>query len=299
MLRSIYILIILALIGDPSVCMARQIIDQAGRQVEIPDHPLRVVGLAPNVVEVVYLLGKGEVLKGATQYSNHPAEAALLPRVGSYVRLDIEKIVALKPDLCLATKDGNPVKAISRIEALGIPVYVVNPQSLVGIMSMVEQLGMILGADERAREIAGDMRQRIELVKIKLAGDIHRPGVFFQIDAAPIISAGSGTFIDELITTAGGVNLAAGPSPYPRFNWEDLIRMQPEVAIIASMAGGHSVDDLKRSWHKWPQLEVVKSQRLYVVDADLIDRPTPRLVDGLEKFAAIIHPELFGGDRSE
>jgi len=292
-------LLVFSLFGDPSVCIGRQVIDQADRKVEIPDHPLRVVGLSPNVVEVVYLLGRGEVLRGATQYSNHPLEAALLPRVGSYVRLDVEKIVALRPDLCLATKDGNPINAISRIEDLGIPVFVVNPHSLEGIMSMVEQLGMILGAEDRAREIVGDMRQRIDRVKMKLAGNIPRPGVFFQIDAAPIISAGSGTFIDELITIAGGVNLAAGPSPYPRFSWEDLIRMQPDVAIIASMAGGHSVEDLKKSWQKWPQLEVVKNKRLYVVDADLIDRPTPRLIDGLEKFAAIIHPGLFGGDSGE
>ena len=145
MLRSIIILLFFSFLGDPSVCTGRQVIDQAGRQVEIPDHPMRVLGLAPNVVEVVYMLGRGDALKGATQYSDHPAEASLLPRVGSYVRLDIEKIVALQPDLCLATKDGNPISAITRIEALGIPVYVVNPHTLEGIMSTVEELGMILG----------------------------------------------------------------------------------------------------------------------------------------------------------
>ncbi|HSH12299.1 MAG TPA: ABC transporter substrate-binding protein, partial [Desulfurivibrionaceae bacterium] len=121
-----------------------------------------------------------------------------------------------------------------------------------------------------------------------------RPRVFFQIDAAPIVSAGRGTFIDELITLAGGRNLAGAVEGYPRFGWEEVLRFDPEVAIVASMAGGFSPADLKAGWRRWPQLAAVKTQRLYVIDASLVDRPTPRLLDGLEAFARIIHPEIFG-----
>lgn len=278
----------------PQICMGRPVTDQVGRDVVVPDAPQRVVALAPNVAEIVFLLGRGKVLKGATQYSNHPEGAKLLPRVGSYVRLDVEKIVALKPDLCLAVRDGNPIHSVERIESLGIPVYVVDPRSLEGIMDVVNRLGGLLGAQDRARNIVSDMQKRMDLIRDKLTGKISRPRVFFQIDAAPIISAGTNTFIHELIIKAGGSNLAAGDKSYPRFSWEDIILMQPDIAIIASMAGGYSVADLEGSWRKWPQLKVVKGNRLHVVDADLIDRPTPRLVDGLEEFAAIIHPELFG-----
>jgi len=281
------------IIAPATVC-GRQVTDQVGRIMEAPEQPARVIGLAPNVVEVVYLLGRGEVLKGATLYSNHPPEAKSLPRVGSYVRLDVEKIISLKPDLCLATKDGNPVHTVERLTGLGIPVYVVDPLGLDGIMDMVARLGDLLGAPEKAAAIVNDMRARINAVKESLAAVGDRPGVFFQIDAAPIISAGTETFIDELITAAGGRNLAAGGERYPRFSWEDIIQMQPDIAIVASMAGGHSIADLKGSWQRWPQLKVVKNSRVHVVDADLIDRPTPRLVAGLEEFAAIIHPELFG-----
>ena len=115
---------------------------------------------------------------------------------------------------------------------------------------------------------------------------------FFQIDAAPIISAGSETFIDHLISRAGGINLAAGDTPYPRYSWEDILRMQPDIVIIASMAGGYSEDELKKSWRRWHQIPAVKNDKLFVVDAALFDRPTARLIDGLEILVDILHPSL-------
>ena len=116
---------------------------------------------------------------------------------------------------------------------------------------------------------------------------------FFQIDAEPLFSAGTDTFIHELIVLAGGINTTAGEVAYPRFSWEDIIVLQPELVLISSMAGGLSPEYLVGSWKKWDQLEAVKNDRIFVVDAELFDRPTPRLVDGLEVIAAIMHPELF------
>lgn len=162
-------------------------------------------------------------------------------------------------------------------------------------MEMITGLGDLLGAADRAGVITRDMRSRIKLVTDKLNGNTHIPRVFFQIDAEPIISAGRDTFIHELIVTAGGVNLAAdvGISSYPKFSWEDVLSYQPDVAIVASMSGGFSEESLKASWYRWPQLTVVKNNRVHVVDANLVDRPTPRLLEGLELFARLIHPEIF------
>ena len=161
---------------------------------------------------------------------------------------------------------------------------------------MVSGLGVLLDAEDKAGEITGEMQRRISKVKKKLLGKVSRPGVFFQIDAEPIVSAGRDTFIHELITTAGGRNLAAdaGPAAYPKFSWEEVLSYQPEVAIVASMSGGFSVEALKAGWFRWPQIPAVKNDRVHVVEASLVDRPTPRLIDGLETFARIIHPELFG-----
>lgn len=285
-------IILFLLLAAPLTAQARLLVDQIGRRVEVPDQPRRVVALAPNVAELVFLLGREEVLKGVTQYSNEPEVARALPRVGSYVRLDIEKILALRPDLCLAVKDGNPLPVVERLMGLGIAVYVVDPKNLEEIMAMVAGLGELLGAEERAAEIVADMRQRLAGVAARVGAAKTRPGVFFQIDAAPIVSAGSRTFIDELITRAGGRNLAAGGTAYPRFGWEEILGLAPEVVIVASMAGGHSVAELQAGWQQWPQIPAVKNKRIHVVEADLVDRPSPRLLDGLETFVRIIHPEL-------
>jgi len=284
----------LALLLGPGLCPARTLVDQADRSVVLPERPQRVVSLAPSITEVVFALGRQDLLKGTTQYSDDPPAAKELPRVGSYVRLDIEKILALKPDLCLAIKDGNPLHSVTRLEELGIPVYVVDPHNLAGIIGMITGLGEVLGAAEPATKITSAMRARAQRIAVRLGSSPSRPRVFFQIDASPIVSAGRGTFIDELINLAGGRNLAAASEGYPRFSWEELLRLDPEVAIVASMAGGFSVAELKAGWQKWPTLTAVKNQRLHVIDASLVDRPTPRLLDGLEAFARIIHPEIFG-----
>ncbi len=204
----------------------------------------------------------------------------------------MEKIVALQPDLCLAIRDGNPRHVADRIEQLGIPLYVVDPRNLQGIMETVTGLGELLGAGEAAARLVQDMRHRIDRVRARVAETTGRPGVFFQIDAAPIISVGTNTFIHELIQLAGGVNLTAGSVPYPRVSWEEILRLQPDITIISSMAGGHSPESLKSEWQRWRQLPSVRSGRVHVVDANLFDRPTSRLVDGLEALVEIIHPNV-------
>jgi len=272
---------------------ARQVTDQIGRSVTVPDRLQRVVALTPALTEIVYDLGREDLLVATTQFSDFPEGAKNLPRIGSYIQPDLEKLVALRPDLCLATKDGNPKDVVEKIMELGIPVFVVNPRDLAGVMATVTGLGEVLQAQDKAKAIVADMQRRLETVTGIIAKAKTRPGVFFQIDAAPMVSAGDQTFIDELIRLAGGRNLAAGPASYPRFNWEELLRLRPEVVIITSMAGGQSVAELQASWRRWPDLPAVKNNLVAVVDANLFDRPTPRLIDGLEVLTAILHPELF------
>ncbi len=159
-------------------------------------------------------------------------------------------------------------------------------------MNTVTGIGDLLGAREKAALLVRDMQRRIDRVRARVAETTERPGVFFQIDAAPIISVGTNTFIHELIQMAGGVNLTAGPVPYPRVNWEEILHLQPDITIISSMAGGHSPESLQSEWERWRQLPSVRTGRVYVVDANLFDRPTSRLVDGLETLVEIIHPKV-------
>jgi len=287
------LVLVLIFLMQAVLLIAGSVTDQVGRTLVVPENPTRVIALAPSITEIIYDLGQEKRLVGVTQYSTYPSEAELLPRVGSYVRLDIEKIVALKPDLCLATKDGNPKHIVDKIVSLGIPVYVINPQNLQQIMDTITRLGSLLHAEQTAAALVSDMEKRIGQVQARVKNMPDRPRVFFQIDAEPLFSAGTDTFIHELIELAGGINTTAGEVSYPRYSWEDIIVLQPEIVLISSMAGGLAPEYLLNSWKKWNLLSAVKNNQIFVVDAELFDRPTPRLVNGLEVIAAIIHPELF------
>lgn len=271
----------------------RSVTDLTGRNLQVKAHPQRVVALAPSVTEIVYALGQEARLVGVTRYSNYPAEAGRLPKVGSYVHLDVERIVALQPDLCLAVKDGNPLASIEQLESLGLPVYAVNPIDLERVMQSVQVIGDLLDASTKARAITNDMRKRIAHVETRVAQTSARPTVFFQIGISPIVSVGSDTFIHTLIELAGGTNLAAGKAPYPRFSREQVIALAPEVMVISSMARAAVFEQVKAEWMQWPAIPAVQRQAVFIAPPDLFDRPSPRLVDALELLAGLIHPQLF------
>jgi len=272
---------------------ARTVTDQLGRLVTVPDKPQRVVSLAPNITEIIFAIGQEHRLKGVTMYSDYPPKAAKLPMVGSYVHLDLERIVALKPDLCIAISDGNPKVVAQRLESLKIPVYAVDPRDLNTIMETIIEIGKLLNANKQAKLLVQNMRFRIQRVKSLVAKTAHRPRVFSQIGISPIVSIGTNTFMHELIILAGGINLAAGPVSYPRFSLEQVLALSPEVIIITSMARAAIFEKVKSEWNKWPDLPAVRDKRIFLENSNLFDRPTPRLVDGLELLIRLIHPELF------
>ncbi len=279
------------------LCLALQVTDQLGRTVTLSDNPQRIVSMAPSITEIIFALGQEHRLKGVTRFSDFPPGALLLPKVGSYVHLDLEKIVALKPDLCLAVKDGNPIEVIKRLESLKIPVYAVNPIDFTSVMQTIIKIGELLGATGKANRLVGSMNDRIQHVKSLVAKTTHRPRVFFQIGINPIVAVGTDTFMHELIALAGGRNLSEGPVPYPRFSREQILGLSPEIFIITSMAREKMFDKIKADWSRWPDMPAVRNDRIFVVDSNLFDRPTPRLVDGLELLAKLIHPEIYKEER--
>lgn len=271
---------------------AKTVIDQLQRRVIVPDKPLRVISLAPSITEILFVLEQGDRLKGVTRFSDYPNQAAALPKVGSYVNLDLEKIVSLKPDLCIAVKDGNPIETVRRLESLDIPVYAVDPRDFDTVVETVIEIGNLLNAPAIARKVARDMVFRIEKIKKLVAQVKHRPGVFFQIGISPIVSVGTNTFIDELIHLAGGTNLGKGSAAYPRFSKEQVLALAPEIIVICSMARQGGFERMKAQWRQWPSLPAVKTRQIFLVDSNLFNRPTPRLVDGLELLFQLVHPEL-------
>ncbi|MBN1930655.1 MAG: cobalamin-binding protein [Desulfobacterales bacterium] len=289
-------LIIIGLIfttATPSV--ARNVIDQIGRKVLVPDNPQRVVAMAPSVTEIIFDIGKGHCLKGVTRFSDFPSEAQTIPKVGSYVHLNLEKIVALQPDLCIAINDGNPKEVADRLESFKIPVYVIDPKDLKTVMQTILEIGKLLNADTEADHLVQNMQSRIQQVQALVTKTHFRPRVFFQIGITPIVSAGTQTFIHELIEMAGGKNLAEGSIFYPRFAKEQVLKLAPEVFIITSMARNCDFERVKAEWSRWPRVPAVKNQRIFLVNSDFFDRPTPRLINGLELLLQLIHPELIEG----
>lgn len=258
-----------------------------------PEAPARIVSLAPSITELLFALGIGERVVGVTRHCNFPPQVRNLPMVGSYVNLDIERIAALRPDLCLAIKDGNPKATVLRLESIGIPVYAMDPRNLEEVLRTVEELGALIGTQPEAAKLVEKARSRIRAVEEAVAGAGRPPRVFFQIGDSPVVSAGPGTFIDDLIARAGGENLASGPSRYPKFSREEVLILSPEVLVVTSMSDGSNGRQVLEGWLRWDSLPAVRDGRIFLVDPDLFHRAGLRLVDGLEVLAQLIHPERF------
>ena len=288
------IAILVAMILLP--CMSAEAVtvkDQLGRNVDVPDEPKRIVALAPGITEIIFQLDQAHRLVGVTQFSDYPPQALRLPKVGSYIRLDLERIVALDPDLCIGIKDGNPKEIVDRLQSMKIPTYVVDPRNLDTVIETILEIGQLLNAAERANLLAETMENRLQRVTKIAAQTEKRPRVFLQIGISPIIAAGSKTFVHDLIQKAGGINVAAGSAAYPRYSREQVLALSPEIIIITSMARHADFEKVKRDWSQWPNLPAAQNQSIFLVDSDVFNRPSPRLIDGLEILVKLIHPESF------
>lgn len=277
----------------PNPLWAKTVTDQLGRIVQVPDRPLRVVSLAPNITEIIFSIHRQDLLVGVSRFSDFPEAARELPKVGSYIQLDLERIVALQPDLCIAIKDGNPKEVAERLEDMDIPVYAVNPQSLATILETISEIGNLLNAQVEAEHLVTHLSERIHHIDQLVKKAAYRPRVFFQIGVSPIVSAGVDTFIHELVERAGGRNLAETERGYPKFSREQVLGLSPEVLIITSMARGALFEEVRSQWLEWKSMPASRDERIYIQDSNLFDRPSPRLVEGLELLARLIHPELF------
>lgn len=263
--------------------------DMAGRNILLPASPERVVGLSASIIEIIFELGKGSKIVGAVSHSDYPEEAKTLPVLGPYSKPDLEKLVAIKPDLCIAMKDGNPEDSVRMIESFGIPVFVVDTSCLSGIYEAIFSIGQILGAEAEASRIKKSMETKISYVREKVL-KAKRPGVVFEVNSEPLILAGKGTFIDEMINLAGGTNLIRQGADYPRLSREKAVVLMPEVVIISGMV------EEKRTrawWRNFSYVPAVKNNRIYHVSPDVFLRPTPRMAGCIEELAKIMHPELF------
>ena len=269
------------------------LVDETGRSVTIPRPPKRLVCLAPNVTEILFSLGFDREIVGVSDQSDFPEAAKTRVRVGSYVSPDFERIVSLKPDLVIATGAGNTRDVVERLETLGFTTYVIFPRNFDGILQSIAHLGQLLDREKEATAIVRQMKQRADRVAERTRG-LPRPKVFLQIGDAPVVTVGKGSFADDLIRMAGGENIAENAKEmYPRLGLEEILRRAPEVIIISSMNPKGEYQKLLQGWQRGQAIPAVRNNRLYLIDSDLLDRPSPRIIEGLEQLARFIHPERF------
>jgi iron complex transport system substrate-binding protein len=271
----------------------RTFIDEVGREVSFAFPPKRIVSLAPNITEILFSLGLDEEIVGVSIHCNFPEKAKSKPRVGSYISLDFEKITSLKPDLIIATGAGNTRDMVDRLGKLGFPSYVIYPKNFDDILRSLLHIGEVVNREKEARGITEEMRKRSQRV-IELTKGLLRPKVFIQIGDAPIVTVGKGSFADDLIRLAGGKNIAGKEKEvYPRFGMEEILKRSPEVIVISSMNPKADYQKILQEWNRWKTIPAVKNGRIHLIDSDLLDRPSPRIIEGLEELARVLHPERF------
>lgn len=243
-----------------------------------------MVSLAPSLTEIVFALGRQDTLAGVTRFCNFPPPALDLPKVGGVADPDVERIVAAAPNLVLCTTDGNPREKVNALEAQGIPCFCIGPQDLSAVFDSVERIGALLGVPDRGRRVAKSLRARAARAQAHAKGP--SPKILFVVSTSPIIAAGKGTFLDELIRRSGGQNAAVRyASRYPRLSVEDVVASAPDLILVASMAG---VERLPESVTRWKEVPAFRDGAVYPVDGDLVTRPGPRMVAALEEIFRIV-----------
>lgn len=277
------------------------VIDDLDRSVTIPTCPERIISLAPSNTEILFELGLGDRVIGDTVYCDYPEEAKGKEKVGGYSDIDIEKVIALNPDLILA-EDIHKAEVIPALERLGYPVVAIVPHNLEEIMSSVEFIGKITGSQEQASEIVQEMHLRINAIseKTSLLSWDERPKVLYVLwwGEGGIMSVGSNTPIDELIYLAGGRSISHYDSSgnptigWPTLGLEDVIYANPDVILADLGDGGISLQNIL-SDPRLSGIGAVAGGRVYGIDPNFTNRPTPRIVKGLEQLAGLISPQLF------
>jgi iron complex transport system substrate-binding protein len=286
---SFAVFLIIALCISAAAGPPRIITDQTGRQVNVPDHPQRLISLAPSITETLYALGLGDRIVGDTTYCDYPPQARLKPHVGALLNPSMEKIVALKPDLVLGTADSNRRETADQLERLGIPLYGLAAHSVKDTLSSIEDLGQVLGQDSRALQLATSLGHRVEAIHQRVS-NLPRPKVLFVVWYQPLITAGPHSFIADAIRIAGGDSIADDlGADWPRLSLEDALHRDPDIILFSkSESFSPALDDFQHL-PGWKDFRAVKNHRLYFV-SDTINRPSPRLIDALEEVAHILHP---------
>lgn len=271
------------------------LVDDLGREVKIDKPPQRIVSHVPGITETLFALDLGERVVGVSNYCDYPEAAKLKEKIGGFINPSIEKIVGLTADLVFT--NGSVEYLMTQLGQLGITYVVLQPKDMDGIIKNIELMGRVTDTQDKAGKLIKDMQTRISNVAERVKGSA-RPRVFYIFAATDLNNpwtAGSGSFVDALIKLAGGENIGAKAlAPWAQLSIEEIVNSDPEIIIVDAQMGTAITSKEKLENHPvWQRITAVKQGKLYTIDGNLVNRTGPRIVQGLEEMARMIHPELF------
>lgn len=273
---------------------AGTVTDMLGRNVLVPDRPLRLVSLAPSLTETVYALGRGDWLVGVTEVCDYPPEARSKPKVGGIAAPSLERIVSLAPDLVLTTAEGNSRNTLEQLGRLGIATFALKPDNYAGVIESIAVLGRVLREEPAAAQVVRSIQDRVLAVRTMVAGR-PQPRVLYLIWSEPLIAAGPATYINDLLSLAGGRNIVQERTiPYPRLDWEQVVGGTPDVILVADHRAdadrvGSAAAATPREWQAWKAVPAIRAGRVVPIPGNTVLRPGPRVGEGLARLAQAIH----------
>ncbi len=270
-------------------------VDDLGRRVYLSKPPRRVVSLAPSVTEILFAVGLDAEVVGVTTFCDYPVQAKTKPKVGAAIP-NLEAILGLKPDLVVAGDNIRP-DVLAKLEQLKIPAFVLVAKTLEDVLGHISTIGRMVGRDPAARRVVQGLRDRLADIRRRTVS-AKRVRTFYVVNTDPLISVAQGSFIHHMIETAGGENVVGrAPTPYPKVLVEEVLRHDPEVILFPVGTAEGIPEAEQQFWRRWPNLSAVAHNRLHQIKGELINRPGPRVVDGTERMARYLHPELFPSTR--
>ena len=260
--------------------------DDIGREVRLTRPAQRIVSLAPHITELLFSAGAGDRIVGVVEYSDYPPAAKELPRVGAYNAVDMERILALRPDLVVAWASGNPPALIEQLRGLGLTVFLSEPRELEDVASNLERLGRLAGTEATAQAAADAFRRRLRALRERYSA--RAPvSVFYQIWFRPLMTVNGEHLISKVIRLCGGRNVfAALPALVPKLDVEAVLAADPQAIVAGVREPGD--DSWQADWRRWPQLRAVREGHLISVPADLLQRHTLRILDGAERLCTAL-----------
>jgi iron complex transport system substrate-binding protein len=271
---------------------SRTFVDDAARKLYFAKPPERVVSLAPSITEMLFALGLDEQIVAVTNFCNYPPAALAKPKIG-YTHPNLESLIAFRPDMVAAPSEFLRADVLPKLDELKIPVLILQPRSLEDVLSHIHLLGRIFERSAAADAVTRRMRQRFEQIALALQA-ANQVRVLYVLNSEPLITVGPESYIHQLIGLAHGSNIAGAASgAYPRLSMETVLEKDPEVLIFPVGSAEGVPEHEQRTWSQWTSVSAVQHGRLHVVSSDALNRPGPRVVEGLEQLARAIHPEAF------